>query len=228
MDEITSKRMPIRQLKKKILKLFNHKDFGKVLEEICKLPAKQVVNPLFSLFYSTDEIIKWLAVSSMGAVVSNLAKQDMESARVVMRRLMWNLNDESGGICWGSPEAMGEIMARNKKLALEYHNILISYIREDGNFIEHEMLQRGVLWGLGRLAHARPQLVQDAALFLLPYMRSKDAVLRGLAAWTARALDSEVTNIYLEHFVNDNSKIMIFLEGQLVERSVSQLTLLKR
>jgi len=53
----------------------------------------------------------------MGRVVSSLAEKDMESARVVMRRLMWNLNEESGGIGWGCPEAMGETMARSAPLA---------------------------------------------------------------------------------------------------------------
>jgi len=37
-----------------------------------------------------------------------------------MRRLMWNLNDESGGIGWGNPEAMGEILACHEALANEY------------------------------------------------------------------------------------------------------------
>ena len=30
---------------------------------------------------------------------------------------MWTLNDESGGIGWGSPEVMGEILAAHKGLA---------------------------------------------------------------------------------------------------------------
>jgi hypothetical protein len=46
----------------------------------------------------------------MGEVMAHLADKDMESARVIMRRLMWSLNDESGGIGWGAPEAMGEIV----------------------------------------------------------------------------------------------------------------------
>jgi len=36
---------------------------------------------------------------------------------------MWSLNDESGGIGWGAPEAMGAIMARHTGLADEYANI---------------------------------------------------------------------------------------------------------
>ena len=212
-----------RKLKKNILELLSRKDFEKSLEAIRQLPSRQAVNPLFSFFCSTDEIVKWHAVTAMGAVVSDLAEHDMESARVIMRRLLWNLNDESGGIGWGSPEAMGEIMARSEKLAAEYHRILISYIREDGNFIEHEILQRGVLWGLGRLAHARPELVWDAAPFLCPYMTSEDVTIRGLAAWTASALDAEVTRPLLKQLANDNGKIMLFLEGRLAECFVSQL-----
>jgi len=95
---------------------------------------------------------------------------------------MWNLNDESGGIGWGSPEALGEIMARNGKLASEYAFLLISYINPDGNFIEHEMLQRGVLWGVGRLAGERPHLMRDALPFLPAYLKSADPTLRDLAA----------------------------------------------
>jgi len=140
--------MGIRQLKKEILELLSHKDFEKSLEKIRQLPARQAVNPLFSFFYNRDELVKWRAVAAMGAVVSNLADHDMESARVIMRRLIWNLNDESGGIGWGSPEAMGEIMAKHGRLAGEYHKILVSYIMPDGNYLEHEILQRGVLWGV--------------------------------------------------------------------------------
>ncbi len=168
-------------MKNKVLKFLSQEDYEKGFEELLSLPARQVVNPLFSFFYSTDEKIKQRAVTSMGIVVSKLAEDDIESARVIMRRLMWNLNDESGGIGWGSPEAMGEIMARSRKLADEYHCILISYIREDGNFIEYEALQRGVLWGLGRLANARPELVKDAVPFIIPFLKSEDAILCGFA-----------------------------------------------
>ena len=215
--------MSNRELKQKILTLLKDEKFENGLEKICQLPARRAVNPLFSFLYNTDELIRWRAVTTIGAVVSRLAEQDIESARVVMRRLMWNLSDESGGIGWGSPEAMGEIMAMHSLLAEEYHKILISYIMPDGNYIEHEILQRGVLWGLGRLAHVRSMLVTNAATFLLPYMRSEDAINRGLAAWIAGALDSGLTKSLLQHLVNDNSRIKIFLGMHLTERTVGQL-----
>jgi hypothetical protein len=212
-----------RQLKKKILELLDSDDLEQSLDEICQLPARKAVNPLFSFFYHTNELIKWRAITAMGAVVSGLADQDMESARVVMRRLIWNLNDESGGIGWGSPEAMGEIMARHSKMAEEYAFLLVSYVNEGGNYLEHPILQRGVLWGLGRLAHSRPRLVNHAAPFLLPYMRSEDAYHRGLSAWAAGALDSDLTKSLLQHLCDDNAVINIFIDMNLIEITVGQL-----
>ena len=47
-------------------------------------------------------MIKWHAVSALGAIVAALAEKEMESARIIMRRLMWSLNDESGSIGSGS------------------------------------------------------------------------------------------------------------------------------
>jgi hypothetical protein len=212
-----------RQLKKKILELLDSDDLEQSLDEICQLPARKAVNPLFSFFYHTNELIKWRAITAMGAVVSGLADQDIESARVVMRRLIWNLNDESGGIGWGSPEAMGEIMARHSKMAEEYAFLLVSYVNEQGHYLEHPILQRGVLWGLGRLAHSRPRLVNHAAPFLLPYMRSEDAYHRGLSAWTAGALDSDLTKSLLQHLCDDNAVINIFIDMNLIEVTVGQL-----
>ena len=181
--EKLDKELKGRDFKRKVIDLLKADDFAGVLETFRSCPARRVINPLFSCLCSTEPEIKWRAITALGVVVANLAQDDMESARVVMRRMIWNLNDESGGIGWGVPETMGEVMARHKGLAREYVNILVSYIREDGNFLEYEPLQQGVLWGLGRLAQTSPELLQDAGAHLHPFLSSEDATLRGLAAW---------------------------------------------
>jgi hypothetical protein len=214
-----------REFKRQLLELLDRDDQAHVLREICRLPGRQVVNPLFSFFCNRSELIRWRAITAMGAVVSMLAEQDMGRARAVMRRLIWNLNDESGGIGWGSPEAMGEIMARHGQLAVEYHPILISYIRPAGNYIEYPMLQRGVLWGLGRLAQVRPHLLRDEAYLLLPYMETDDVDLRGLAAWTSSMLGAEPTRSMLERLKGDRGQLNFFCDGQLRTTTVAQLAL---
>jgi HEAT repeat protein len=171
-----------RSLKKELFDLLNQGDLDRALKEIGRLPPRQIINPLLSFVQSGNEKVKWGAVKAAGHAVSHLADSDLEAARVIMRRLMWNLNDESGGIGWGSPEVMGEILAAHSGLAREYAHMLFSYAREDGNYLEHEGLQRGLLWGIGRLSEKRPELVGGATAFLLPYLDSHDEVIRGLAA----------------------------------------------
>jgi hypothetical protein len=212
-----------RQLKRKIFDLLTQNDFTKALEQLESYPLKSLIGPLFSFFYNKDDNVRWRAITTMGAIVSRLADSNMESGRVVMRRLMWNLNDESGGIGWGSPEAMGEIMARNNQLADEYRNILISFISEDCNYIEYEMLQRGVLWGFGRLAHARPEMLYNYSSLLVPYMTASDPNLKGLAAWAVGPLNLTPVRDCLEELLEDHSVIKIFLNFELIDRKVSHL-----
>ncbi len=214
-----------RQLKKKMLQLLRAEKFENGLAEICRFPARQVVGPLFSFLCSLDELVKWRAVTTMGKVISELAASDLESARVVMRRFIWNLNDESGGIGWGCPESMAEAMAQNEKLAGEYWCILISYIQPEGNYLEHEGLQRGVLWGIGRLAHTRPQCMQTAAGFLLPYMKSKDPNLRGLAAWAVGPVLNPEAIQQLQELARDPAGLMLYRSGRLTQYSVGRLAL---
>ena len=212
-----------RRLKITIGKLLAEENFATAVYDLRQLPGRQVVNPLFSFFYSGEEQIRWRAIVAMGVVVSHLATTSMESARVVMRRLMWNLNDESGGIGWGSPEAMGEITASHAGLAKEFANILISYIDPRGNFLEHELLQRGSLWGVGRLAHARPALTKRAAAFLPAFYQSPDPYLRGIAVWATGPILEDRYRPLLENMLTDNAPLRIFSQMRMVRSTVATL-----
>jgi hypothetical protein len=152
-----------RNIKKKVEALLGRDDFDEALEEIAAFPARRVINPLISFLSSGDEKLKHRAVTAVGAVVSKLADEDIESAREIMRRLVWSLTEEAGAIGWGAPWAMGEIMSRHEKLAEEFHGILISYIDPGGdNFLEFEPLQKDALRGIERLAEVRPHLVKGS------------------------------------------------------------------
>jgi len=212
-----------RSLKKKLLDLLNQGDLDKALVEIGRLPPRQIINPLLSFIQSGNEKVKWGAVKAAGHAVRHLADSDLEAARVIMRRLMWNLNDESGGIGWGSPEVMGEILAAHTGLAQEYSLILLSYARVDGNYLEHEGLQRGLLWGIGRLSEKRPELVREAAVFLLPYLESRDGVIRGLAARIMGLLQVKDAQPALRKLAEDESLLVLMVENHLTTIRVKAL-----
>jgi hypothetical protein len=213
----------LRILKNKLFDLLNQGDLDKALAEIGRLPLRQIINPLLSLIQSGNEEVKWGAVKAMGQAVGLLADRDLEAARVIMRRLMWTLNDESGGIGWGSPEAMGEIMAVHSGLAGEYAHMLLSYARQNGNYLEHEGLQRGVLWGIGRLCEKRPELIMGSAAFLLPYLESQDEAIRGLSARIMGLLQVKEARPVLRRLAEDDSSLVIMVENTLATFRVRDL-----
>ena len=216
--------MGIRE-KRRISKLLESSDIEAVIHELRQLPVSRVINPLIGALCSSNETARWHAITALGPIVTDLADRDIEAARVVMRRFMWSLNDESGGIGWGAPEAMGEIMAGHNRLAEEYGHMLVAYMREDGFYLELPQLQRGLMWGLARLAMEKPNLLKEknAPLYLIPYLDSPDSTVQGLAAWTLGLLQSKEASSGLTKLINDPSPVKIYLNRSFVSDTVGGL-----
>lgn len=200
----------MRRLKQQVFDVLSSGSFTRRLPELLETPGRRVVNPLFGYLLHADEIVRWRAVVAMGEVVFHLADQDPESARVVLRRMIWQLNDESGGIGWGCPEAMGECVARHPALADTYHRLLVSYLDPEGNHLEHPVLQRGLLWGIGRAAHARPDHMMGWGHLLQPHLVDDDPHHRGLAAWSAGATGDTRLVPALESLLQDSQPFRFF------------------
>ena len=171
-----------RKTKKQVGEILSLDSRCQALDRLAQIPDAQLTGHLFSYFYNKDELIKFRSVTAMGELAARIAANSMEKARIILRRIMWNLNDESGGIGWGSPEAMGEILSKSQNLAREFKNILFSYLDHKGNHIEHEILQRGVLWGIGTYLGSAPRDLTDVTREQLrDHLSSKDSVKRGYA-----------------------------------------------
>lgn len=212
------------RLRKVARSLLHSADFMEELRRLDVSPER-LISPLLSLLFETDELVRWRAVRAVAITIAAMAGRSAESARVIMRRLIWSLNDESGGIGWGAPEAMGEAMAESELLAREYHRILISYIDEDGNLLENDQLEQGVLWGIGTLARARPQLMRESIGPVVRQLSSPDKVKRALAL---RALNylrpvPESATGPTSSLLNDESEVSIYEEGEIRAYRVSDL-----
>ncbi len=224
--------MASRKIKTRVLELLKNQDLTTIRVILDQYPAKDVVNVLFSPICREDPLIRWPAIISMGDAVLRLAATDMEEARIVMRRFLWSLNDESGGIGWGAPECMAEIMCRHRGLAEEYIHMLISYMRgdgdkpfQDGNFLEHPILQRGLLWGIARLSRARPDLlVEKGADKDIPlYLDAEDPETRALAALAAGALHLKTTRQTLHQLTADSSPLSLYLNTDFVQTTLGAM-----
>lgn len=227
--------MSSRKIKQAVQDLLASEDLEHIEREIRQYKEKDLLNPLFSALSRPEELVRWHAVSAFGQVVPRLADQDMEAARIVMRRFLWSLNDESGGIGWGAPEAMAEIMLHHDRLAEEYLHMLISYLRpdgplehQDGNFIELPALQRGVLWGIGRVAEGRAKMLvaRGVVADLFPFLQSEDGGVQGLAAWALGRLQGDrvdETREALLALVPDSTPVRLYGQGQVRVFSVAGL-----
>lgn len=196
-----------------------------VLTDIAQWPPRRVVSKLIGCLYHLDERIRWHAVSALGAAVAELARQDEEAARTVVRRLMWSLNDESGSVGWGAPEALGEIMARHEGLAGEYVRILTAYMAPGGCYLELPALQRGLMWAAGRMAQVRPGLLAEAGTpaLLLPYLDSVDPEVRGLSARALGLLGAGAARERLASLTGDAATFTLYDGGQLATVTVGEL-----
>ena len=191
MENTPERRTPrMRALKARLRPLLEEEDWREHLEEIASL-GLPAVGPLLS-FLPLGPLVRHRAAVALGRAVSRLAEARPEEMRNVMRRLMWHMNEESGNIGWGIPEAFGEIAAACPQAGKEFHRVLISYIIElekDDNFCDPDVLRRSCYWAIGRLAQSRPELAEPAR----PWLRrgaalDRDAVCRGMAAWAISCL----------------------------------------
>jgi len=161
-------------------------DWRERLEQVTTKAPRAFVGPLMS-FLSQGGTPTGRAAAALGACVAAIARESPEEARVVVRRFMWHMNEESGNLGWGIPESMAETLVCSAALAKEFSRVLISYIwntgRED-NFVEYAPLRRSCYWAVGRLLQAGPEFAANALQLLRAGLRDEDIPCRGMAAWS--------------------------------------------
>ena len=225
-----------RRIKEEVLAILAEGDG--VDEKLLAYHEEGLVHALFSALCRADESLRMRAALAFGRVVARLAAQNLEAARVVMRRLLWSLNDESGGIGWGAPEAMAATMANSQALADEYLHMLLSYLKEDGdkpyqdgNFLELPALQRGLLWGIGHIGREAPLcrarlLAMGVAGELEKYLSSPDKVVVGLALWSFAQLGVAAPAAALAALMNEQTVVPLvpqFGDGEPCSVTVGEL-----
>ena len=211
-----------RNLKRVVLDALRRQLLTDCFKAILLMPERQVINPLISLMLHDDPMVRWRSVIAIGEVVNKLVSTDMEGARIIMRRFMWSLNDESGGIGWGAPEAMCACIASNDRIAKEFGHIVVSYLNPDGNYIEYEPLQRGLLWGIVHVARICPTAVSGAGPYLTSYLFSGDAHVKGLAIMALNLLGVKEAVGMLSGLVSDTSSFSTYLDDGIQTFSVGE------
>lgn len=125
------------------------------------------------------------------------------------------IRDESGGIGWSSPEIIGEIIKNNTELFSDIIPIIVS-------FLDEEMLCSGVLWAVGRIDKGVAGMSGYASR-IIPYLKTTDKILRGLAAWSLGEIGAFDALNELEKLKDDDDSITLYIEGELREKTIGEI-----
>lgn len=224
--------MSRRELKARLVEILDKGWFDGFWEMVARYPAHALLAPLFSSLCHPLPRVRGNAVRAFGILVPRMAETDMEAARIVMRRFLWSLNEESGGIGWGAPEAMAAILGASPLLRREYLHLLCSYMRgdgpelfQDGNHLELPLLQRGLLAGIGDLCrdHRQEMVAQDIADDLRAYLASPDYQVVGLAIRCLGFLQETAAAEDIAGFLDHPGRVDVFAAGEEKTMSVGEL-----
>ncbi len=112
--------------------------------------VSRVVRFLSSRLYTPEEHVKRKTIRALGVVAADKSLLDHERTSDLLRRFVWALNDESGAVPYGMPEAIGEVLAARPEFQEAFLPILCSLLTED-DMSQTGPVERGAIWAVGRV-----------------------------------------------------------------------------
>jgi hypothetical protein len=173
---------------------------------------------LASLLFETDDLLRWRAIEAIGIVAKQIVQRDDEAVRRSVRRLLWLMNDESGGVCWCAPEAVGEILRNCPGLLDEFGRVMASFLVE-------EPFEAGTRWAIGRVGQLNPSEFAHTHRLLLTSLDSDIPEIRAYSVLALQALDVAIPEERREQIAADDTEVPFydFTSGQLQQRKVAEL-----
>jgi len=132
------------------------------IEAVADLAAsrKRVLSWLTGLTYHPDPRVADRAVQAFGLAAARIAAYDPEYVRVHLRRLLWLVSDESGGIGWRAPELVASALAACPDQFDEFISPLVYLLDLEPE--DAPRVRPSLLAGLAHLAACRPQTLRFA------------------------------------------------------------------
>jgi len=110
----------------------------------------RVLRYLTGQLYSDDAEKKWRTIHVLGALAGDTRLMDEQRARDLLQRFVWALNDESGAVPFGIPEALAELLVVRPEFQDSFLPILCALLTEP-EMSQTGEIERGALWAVGRV-----------------------------------------------------------------------------
>jgi hypothetical protein len=166
-------------------------------------------------FYETDENLRWPAIEAVAELMGRWWHESRrERVHEYIRRLLWLLNDESGGMGWSAPETIAETIIRIPELLEPYGHIMISYV------LKGQGLLNGSLWAIGCLGKQVKEALYIYQDKVLAAFDSDEPETLALAAWAMGATDFAPAVPRLEMLRDRKEIVRIYIDGHFKEKSL--------
>ena len=158
-------------LKKSILHALESNDLDAVASLVKE--NRRALAVLVRISYDKETLAGWRAIKAVGLAAKALVNTDHEFLRETVRKLLWSLSDESGGIGWSAPELLGEIVSADPKMFSDIVP-LIAQVYE----VEEEVFRPGVVYALARIAETAPEQVAVYQKIVIMSLAEKNPLVK--------------------------------------------------
>ncbi len=198
------------QMKQAVTAALEADDSEKILT--FALQSRKVLSVLIRLAYEKETLVGWRAIKAIGKVASVFVNNNYDFLRETIRKLLWSLSDESGGIGWAAPEILGEIVSADPEKMAD----IIPLITEV-YYIEEKVFRPGVLYALKRIAETNPGAVVPFQQVVLDGLSEKEPLARVYALDLVGLLNGRIMQENVErvrntvaNLLNDQSEAWIY------------------
>jgi len=194
--DATSTPMVRTDIKQTIRQLLEQNDLKAVAALV--LANRGVMSQLVRMAYERDTLVGWRAIKAIGFAARALVYTDAEFLRITMRKLLWSLSDESGGIGWAAPEILGEIVSADPP-AFSDIIPLIAEVYE----IEEKVFRPGVVYALARIAESSPERVACFQKIVITALSDNEPLVRIYALDLIGILNNKTSkSLWSEEYYN--------------------------
>jgi hypothetical protein len=175
--------------------------------------GKRVWRLLQSNLYQTDQTLRYHSIEAIAILLrAQWELGQKEKVRDYIRRLIWSISDESGGIGWSAPQAIAEIVVAVPQLNDPFVNIMIARA-----FSEPTLIKSG-LWGIGRLGRRARQSVRLFQDIILASFAVDEPETLGLAAWAMGEVKYKPALPYLQKLRQRLEPVRIYVPPRWLEK----------
>jgi hypothetical protein len=179
---------------------------------------RKVLRFLQRLLYEPTPGARYRIAWIIGQVCGRIATREPGPVADLLHRL-FEASADSAASSWGMVESIGAIIAARPDIYGAFTRHLFAYMGDPGT-------REGVLWGLGEIAAAKPDLIRKTTPFysLFPVLNHPDPALRGLALRLMGRIQAKEAELQIMGLQFDTTLITIYEQGLPVETTVAALS----